>query len=133
MDDLPIDPTFPPKAYERHSNLLRTGVISFFILATAGLIGALIVNPGQTVGELVAFDPRSLYIPPSAFLSSLLALNPSAFILLGIYVMIALTIGRVALAAWDFRRGGERTLMWVSILVVALLLVGIFAGGQFAH
>ena len=45
--------------------------------------------------------------------------------------MVAVTIGRVALAAADFYRGGERALGAISLAVIALLLVALFVVAPF--
>ena len=108
-------------------------MISFFVLASIGLVVALVANPSETVASMLAFDPRSLYMPPAAFLANLVALNPSAIILLGIYLMVAVTIARVGYAAMDFARGRERTLTWAAIAVVVLLLIGLFVVAPFIH
>jgi uncharacterized membrane protein len=127
------DPTFPPSAYERLSLLLRGGVVGFLILASAGLIAHLVAHPTETVASLLAPTSTSGFPALGALFSGGLAGSPEALIILGIYVMIAVTIGRVLLATVEFYRGGERALGTVSAAVVALLTVGLVIVAPFVH
>jgi uncharacterized membrane protein len=128
---LPPDPTFTPAAYERVSRLLRSGVLGFLILAGVGLVAQLILNPSETVATLLASHPASEYGSASDLLGALGAGYPDAAVILGIYVMVAVTVGRVVLATADLYRGGERALGTVSAVVVGLLLVGLFVVAPF--
>jgi uncharacterized membrane protein len=117
--ELPIDPTYPPAAYERVARLLRYGILGFLVLASAGLIGQLVLNPSESVGSILASGPSSG--------------QPDALIFLGIYVMVGVTIGRVALATRDLYRGGERALGALSTAVIVLLLIALFVVASFVH
>jgi uncharacterized membrane protein len=130
---VPADPTFPPAAYERVARLLRTGVVGFLILAGAGMVGELLLNPSQSVASLLSSGPSSGFGTFSLFLSHIESGQPDAIILLGIYVMIAVTIGRVALATVDLYRGRERELGALSAAVIVLLLVALFVVAPFVH
>lgn len=123
---LPIDPTFPPSAYFRVATMLRTGVLGFLALAAVGMVARMIASPSLTVASVLATNPAAAYGSAPSFLSALGRLQPEAVVILGIYVMIAVTIGRVVLATIDFYRGGERILGTVSLAVVLLLLLGLF-------
>jgi uncharacterized membrane protein len=130
---LPIDPTFTPAAYERVTRLLRFGVVGFLVLAVVGLVAQLIVNPSESVATLLASNPTSEYASIGAFFGELASGQPGAVIILGIVVMVAVTIGRVALATVDFLRGRERTLGVLSAAVLVLLLVALFVVGPFVR
>lgn len=130
---LPIDPTFPPAVYARTSRLLRSGVVGFFLLASAGMIAGLWENPTQTVSSLVTSNPVTEFGSVGTFLSQLFGFAPGAVITLGIFVMVAVTIGRVIYAAVDFYRGRERLLAGLSATVVALLILGLFIVAPFVH
>jgi uncharacterized membrane protein len=130
---LPPDPTFPPSAYERVARLLRGGVLGFLIFAGVGMVSQLILQPSQSVGSLLASNPASTYRSFGVFLGQLGSGNPEALIILGIYLMVSVTIGRVVLATADFYRGGERALGAISVTVVALLVLGLFVVGPFVH
>ncbi len=128
---LPDDPTFPASAYARIALLLRAGVIGFLLVASVGLVAYLSQHPSESLASLLA---RGASLPSlRAFLHGLAVLDPTALILFGVYIMIAVTIARVLLAARDFAAGRERVLAAVSILVAALLLVGLFVVGPLVH
>jgi uncharacterized membrane protein len=129
----PVDPTFPPAAYERIARLLRIGVFSFLLLAGVGLALQLLRNPSEGVAALLSSSPTRAYSSLSLFWQQLAAGSSDALILLGIYVMIAVTVGRVVLAATDFYRGRERALAVISAVVVGLLLVALFVVAPFVH
>jgi uncharacterized membrane protein len=130
---LPVDASFPPSSYERMSLLLRSGVLGFFVLATVGMIAGLLTNPSETVSDLLASNPSAQYGTVGAFLGRLFGFAPDAIVVLGIFILIAVTIGRVVLAVADFYRGRERVLGMVSLVVVLLLLVGLFVVGPFVR
>ncbi len=130
---LPLDPTFPPEAYERTARLLRFGVVGFLILACLGLFLDLVKNPGESVATLLASKPGDTTGSFSAFVGRLAALDPSTIVLVGIAVMVAVTVGRVVYATVDFYRGGERVLATVSAIVVALLLLGLLVVAPFVR
>jgi uncharacterized membrane protein len=130
---LPIDATFPPAAYERVARLLRGGVIAFLLLAGAGLVGQLVLNPYESVSTLLATGPSSGYGSFGIFVGHLASGQPDSLILLGIYVMVGVTIGRVVLATVDLYRGGERTLGALSATVIVLLLVALFVVAPFVR
>ncbi len=130
---LPLDPTFPPAAYERVARLLRAGVLGFLVFAGAGMVAQLVLYPQETVGMALSTSPVAEYRSFGVFVDDLALGRPDSFIILGIYVMLAVTIGRVVLATFDFYRGGERALGTISLAVVLLLLVGLFIVGPFVH
>ncbi len=130
---LPPDPTFPAASYERVARLLRSGAIGFLLLAGAGMVAELVLNPSETVATLLSSGPSGGFGTFHLFLSHLSSAEPDAFILLGIYIMIAVTVGRVVLATADFFRGGERVLGAISVTVVVLLLVALFVVAPFVQ
>jgi uncharacterized membrane protein len=105
----------------------------FLLFAVAGVFAQLLLNPSEDVGSLLASNPVSDYRTLGTFVSDLTAGNPGALILLGIFVMVGVTVGRVVLAAADFYRGGERTLGTISTVVIVLLLVALFVVGPFVR
>jgi uncharacterized membrane protein len=131
--ELPPDPSFPPVAFERIAGLLRVGILGFLLFAGAGMVLQLVLNPFEDVSSVLASNPLRDYGSWGAFFSDLASGHAAALIILGIYVLVAVTIGRVLLATVDFYRGGERTLGQLSAIVVVLLLVGLFVVAPFVH
>jgi uncharacterized membrane protein len=133
IPELPPDPTFPPAAYDRVSRLLRNGILIFLVFAGVGMTAQLVLNPSQTVASVLASDPRSTYGSVGGFFHALGTGEPGALIIFGIYVMVAVTIGRVVLATAELFRGGERALGAISASVVVLLLIGLFVVAPFVR
>ena len=123
--ELPPDPTFTPAAYERTSLLLRSGVIGFLLLSSAGLILGLIANPSESVSTLLGSNPFAGWGSVGEFFSSLAALQPGVLILLGVFVMVGVSVARVLDAMVAFFRGHERIVGIVCAVVAGLLLVGL--------
>jgi uncharacterized membrane protein len=123
---VPIDPTFSPGAYERVALLLRTGVVGFIALASCAIILELVLHPTASSDSILASGAGRPYTSIGGFVDGIISLQPPALILLGLFVMVAVTVGRVVLAAIDFSRGGERVLTVISAAVVGLLLLGLF-------
>lgn len=122
---LPLDPTFSPAAYERVAGLLRAGIVGFLALAGSGMLLQLVLHPTESDSSLLAPGSGTAYPSDPMFVNGLLSLQPSALILLGVFVMVAVTIGRVVLAVVDFYRGRERILAGISAAVVLLLALGL--------
>ena len=123
--ELPPDPTFTPAAYERTSLLLRSGVIGFLVLSSAGLILGLIANPSESVSSLLNSNPFAGWGSVGEFFSSLASLQPGVLILLGVFVMVGVSVARVLDAMIAFFRGHERILGIVCAVVAGLLVVGL--------
>jgi uncharacterized membrane protein len=100
-------------------------VICFLILAGAGLTLQLLRDPSEGVAVLLSSSPTRAYGSVGVFWLQLTEGSSDAWVLLGIYVMIAVTVGWVVLAARDFYRGREWTLAAISAVVVALLFVAL--------
>ena len=103
------------------------------MLAPAALVGQLVLNPSESVGSILASGPSSGYGSSRQFIEHLASGQPDALIFLGIYVMVGMTIGRVALATRDLYRGGERALGALSTAVIVLLFIALFVVASFVH
>ena len=124
--EVPLDPTFPPAAYVRVARLLRTGVIGFFVLAAFGMVLDLVQHPSLTLAQLLATNPGPEFTDLGRLLTDFASGGPTAIIIVGVYIMVAVTVLRVVYATVDFYRGRERILAAVSAAVVLLLLLGLF-------
>ena len=129
MGALPPDPTLPPRAYERMALLLRIGVVASALMLGGGLLGFLVQNPSATFDSILTTNPIQRYLNASTLASSLVTGRPEAWMTLGILVLIATTVGRVAQAARYFFAGRERALGAVTLTVAILLLVALFVVG----
>lgn len=123
--ELPPDPSFTPEVYVRTSWLLRGGVIGFFVLSSVGLILGLIANPSESVPTLLHANPFAGWGSLGAFFTSLVELQPTVLILLGVFIMVGVSVARVLDAMVSFFRGRELILAAVCAAVAALLIVGL--------
>lgn len=126
---LPPDPTLPPRAYERMALLLRFGVLASGLMLGGGLIVYLLQHPSETFTGILSVNPIQNYLNGGTLFSALASGRPEAWMTLGILVLIAATVGRVALAARYFFAGRERALGAVTLTVAILLLVALFVVG----
>lgn len=103
-------------------NLLRYGVMTAAVVAFAGGIFYLLRHGG----DLVAYhkfrgEPADL-TSVTGVVGSALALNPRAVIQLGLLLLIATPVARVAFSLVAFIRQRDRTYIVITAIVLALLL-----------
>ena len=116
----PTEPVaYDPTALEtRIARLLMVGTMVGVALLAAG-IGVMVaqgIDPLAAPGPVFRLD---------ALVDDVLALRPDAFLGVGLLVVMALPVTRVAVAAAAFLRHGERpmTLVAATVLVVLALTV----------
>ncbi len=131
--ELPPDPSFTPETYVRTALILRSGVIGFLVLSGVGMVIGLVESPGMTVSSLIGSSPFVNVGDPGTFLSSLASFQANALILLGVFVMVAVSVGRVVDAMGVFIRGRETILAVVCGVVVALLVFGLTVVASIVH
>ncbi len=114
------------------SRVLWVGVTASLILITGGTLlsflqeGGYGGQPGEVVrltGAAGAF-PRTL----SWFMGGLAHLNGQAVIVLGLLLLIATPVARVAVSAVAFAKERDRTYVTITLVVLALLLVSFALG-----
>jgi uncharacterized membrane protein len=128
-NDAAPDLTLPPSAYARMSELLRVGLYAALALLIASLAAYLLLHPAATSAQAIATNPILAFLDLEGLLGGLGAGNPAAFLTLGLIVLVATPIVRVASGFYYFRRGGERALATVTFVVLVLLLVGLLVIG----
>ncbi len=111
-------------------NLLRAGVL---IAAAVVLVSGVwyLWRSGGTVPEYKAFhgEPARLR-SVSGVVSSLGALDSRVFVQLGVLLLIATPVARVALAVFGFCAEGDRTYVLVSLIVLAILMFSLSGYGM---
>jgi len=116
------------------SRLLRAGVALSAVLVTLGMAITFIRHPEyRTSAEalaplLAAGTERS----PEVLLGNLPALRGQSFVLLGLLVLVATPIVRVAMLGVLFARRGERWLALSGLGVLILLLASFVLGHALA-
>lgn len=119
------------------AQLLRVGVIISFAVIAVGIIATLLT--GQTGYQEVRLDDLNSLVgyhgghpdfPDSfgAILTGLLAAKPYAIIALGLVILIAIPILRVAVSVIAFVRERDWTYVLITAFVLAMLILGLILG-----
>jgi uncharacterized membrane protein len=127
--DGPPDPTLPPSAYERMAWLLRAGLLTSLTLLVGALVAYLVLHPAETSAHAIATNPILVFLSAGGLWSGLAAGNSAAYLTLGLLVLVATPILRVASGFYYFRRGGERGLAAITFAVLVMLLLGLLVIG----
>jgi uncharacterized membrane protein len=109
-------------------NLLRAGVIA---AATVVLVAGILylIRHGAAPPDYRVFhgEPADLRSVPG-IVRDVLALRSRAVIQLGLLLLIATPVARVAFAVFAFARQRDRTYVIVTLLVLAMLLYSMMGG-----
>jgi uncharacterized membrane protein len=132
-----IETPAPPVAIpsdRRMANLisltLRIGVLASAALIILGLVIYAVSDDGpDTVDDALGKNSEITQIRPSTILDGLADGSPSAFIELGILVLILTPIVRVALTTWLFERQQDWIFVGLAGFVLIVLLLGLFGIG----
>jgi uncharacterized membrane protein len=118
-----------PSAYVWMTRVLRIGLVAAVVLLLGALIAYLIANPGATSGDVLATNPILGYLGISGLAAGLASGQPSAYLTLGLLVLVATPLVRVLSGSIYFERAGERGMTIVTATVLALLLFGLLVLG----
>jgi uncharacterized membrane protein len=125
----PPGPTIPDDAYRRMALVLRVGLLGSVAILLGALVAYLVEYPGATSGSAIGSNPIVSYLSVGGLAHGLATGAPEAYLALGVFVLIATPVLRVAAGVYYFRRGRERTMAWVTFAVLVLLLLGVFVVG----
>ncbi len=121
----------PAEVYRRMSFALRAGLVTALLLLAAGVAAYLAAHPGGTAAGVLATNPIARFLSVGGLGQGLARGSPEAILTLGTLVLVATPIVRVASGFYYFRRGGERTMEAITLLVFALILFGLLVFGPF--
>lgn len=108
--------------------VLRYGVIVAGAITVLGGVLALAWH-GRAPEDFRSFGGEPLQLRSlTGILSGALALDPQSVVQLGILVLVATPILRVALSLVAFAARRDRTYVWLTGIVLALLTVSLFSG-----
>ena len=107
--------------------LLRTGVtIAAIVVFAAGI--PYLIQHGSAKPDYHVFRGEPVHLRHiSAILKSSIALDPSAIIQLGILILIATPVARVAFSVFAFAEERDWMYVIVTLIVLALLLFSLSA------
>ena len=126
-------PVIPDDAYRRLTLQLRLGLVISLAILMAALVAYLLAHPSESSTSAIGSNPILQYLSLSGFSQGLASGAPEAYLALGLFVLIATPIARVAAGAYYFRRGRERVMTWVTVTVLVLLLFGVLILGPLVH
>lgn len=108
------------------SRVLIMGVWAAALLCIAGLVFA--AARGEAHPPFKPFTPVSGLASPGSIFTKALALDARGLMALGVLALIATPVIRVAFSLVAFVLERDRVYAAVTVLVLALLAVGLFAG-----
>jgi uncharacterized membrane protein len=125
----PHAPALPAEAYERMTLVLRLGLGLALVILGGGVIAYLLENPGSTSSNVLSSNPILGYLSLGGLASGLASGSVGAVLTLGLIVLVATPIVRVASGLYYFRKGHERAMAGIAFTVLVLLLLGILVIG----
>lgn len=111
------------------AQVLRAGLYTSLLLLIGALVAYLLIHPSVMSAQAIASNPILQFLSLSGLATGLAAGDPAAYLTLGLLVLVATPILRVASGFYYFRRGGERTLTAITFTVIVLLLLGLLVIG----
>jgi len=119
----------PDEAYRRISWVLRIGVTAAAVLLSAALVDFVLRHPGESFSTFLNENPIRGYLSLRGLAYGIQQGHSQALLTLGILVLVATPLARVATGWYYLQRNGDRPLARVALVVLALLLIGILVLG----
>lgn len=108
-------------------NLLRAGVSLSAVLVAIGGVLYLLRHGGEAPSyHVFRGEPVEFRVLPAIVENAVTLQRRRSLIQLGLLVLIATPIVRVAFSAYGFWRQGDRTYVIITLLVLGLLLFSLF-------
>jgi uncharacterized membrane protein len=120
-----------PAAYTRMTLVLRAGLGLAVAILLGSIVAYLITYPNATSQAILAANPIAGYLSPGGLVTGLASGRGEAFLTLGLLVLLATPILRVATGAYYFYQDGEREMAAITTTVFVLLLVGLVLIGPY--
>jgi uncharacterized membrane protein len=119
----------PSRAYLRMSTVLRAGLLTALAILAAGVVAYPLKHPTATSEDVIGSNPILRYLSLNGLVSGIAGGHVEALLTLGLIVLVATPILRVASGFYYFQRGRERAMAAITFTVLALLLVGLLVLG----
>jgi uncharacterized membrane protein len=108
--------------------LLQAGVLLAAVVTLIGGVMLLVQHGGERASHSVFHGEPELLLSVTAIVRGALALNSLAVVQLGLLLLIATPIARVAFTLVAFALQRDRIYVVITMIVLALLLYGILYG-----
>ena len=132
MTDPPVPPPpLPPDAYRQMARLLRSGLLLAGVILAVALGVFVYRHSGESLPHILEANPIAGFLTLSGLVAGLGGGHSQAYLTVGIIVLVATPLARVAMGAYYFERAGDRALGRIAIIVLILLLAGILVLGPF--
>ena len=122
-------PRLPPQARVWMTWILRGGLFASIFVLGVGLVIYLVQHGGESYQTVVGSNPILGYLTFSGLAGGLASGSLSAYLTLGLLILVATPLLRVASGFYYFERGRERPLAVITFAVLAMLLIGILVIG----
>jgi uncharacterized membrane protein len=108
--------------------ILRAGVLISALLVAAGGLVFLVRHGSEPFGARVFEAEPEWLRDPAGIVRATVALHGRAMIQLGLLILIATPVARVAMAAVSFSRERDYTYVVITLIVLSVLTYSFFAG-----
>ena len=108
--------------------LLRVGVILAATVVALGGVVYLVRHGGEHPNYSAFHGEPPEYIHPGAILRGVLAGRGRAIIQLGLLILIATPVARVAFSAVGFAKQRDRTYVAITLFVLGVLIYSLYGG-----
>jgi uncharacterized membrane protein len=95
------------------------------IAVTYVAVGLLVVGVTLMIADEISPLSGGPPLDLATLVSGLLALEPAAFLWLGLLTVVAAPIGRVIVAAVAYARDEDWLMVWISLGILAVIAVGV--------
>jgi len=123
------DHQLPPEAYRRMTVILRGGLLLSLAVLAVVLSLYVAVHSGSTSSQTIASNPVLNYLSVPGLASGLAHGSLEAYLTLGLLVLLATPILRVASGFYYFEKEGDRPLAAITFTVLVLIFLGLLVIG----
>jgi len=128
-DETATPAPWPARAYARMAILLRLGLVGAGLTLGVALVLFVGKHPVETLPQTLTQNPILDYLSASGLMLGFLNGHTEALMTLGVLVLVATPLARVALGGYYFHRNHDPPLTRIAVFVFVLLAVGIFVLG----
>ena len=129
---LAVVPTLRKHGWPAAAICILGSAISFvaaLAILAGGVLAYLLEHPGASSSSILGSNPILNYLSFRGLASGLATGSVGAVLTLGLIVLVATPIVRVASGLYYFRQGHERAMAGIAFVVLVLLLLGVLVIG----